>query len=311
MRNAVALARWIAGYVRRRRPPRARLESRSSEFDRLTRRAALKRLATDFRFTEGPVWRSPERDLLFSDIPADRIVRLNPGGCATTFRAPSGNANGLTLDKERRLIACEHSTRRVTRTERDGTLTILADTYRGRRLNSPNDVVVKSDGTIYFTDPPYGITPDRQEQPVQGVYRLPLNGGALMLVADDFEKPNGLAFSPDERTLYINDSSRRHIRVFDVQPDGSVSDGRIFHDLNVDAPGAPDGMKVDSEGRLYCTGPGGVWVFDSDGHHLGTIGVPEKPANCAWGGDDWQILYVTARTSVYAIGLQARGISVP
>jgi gluconolactonase len=305
------LVKRIARYVQRRWPPRAPLESRSPAFDRLTRNAALKRLATAFRFTEGPVWRSRERDLLFSDIPADRIMRLSPDGRGEIFRSPSGNANGLTLDKEHRLIACEHTTRRLTRTNPDGSVTVIADSYLGKKLNSPNDVVVKSDGSIYFTDPPYGITPEQQEQPIQGVYRLPPNGAPLTLVADDFEKPNGLAFSPDERKLYIDDSSRRHVRVFDVRPDGSLSGGRIFHDLNVSAPGAPDGMKADSEARLYCTGPGGVWVLDPEGRHLGTIGTPEKPANCAWGGDDWQTLYITARTSVYAIRLHTRGIGVP
>jgi gluconolactonase len=305
------LVKRIARSLLRRRPLRARLESRSPAFDALTRNAAVKRLATAFQFTEGPVWRSSQRDLLFSDIPADRIVRLSPEGRPAIFRCPSGNANGLTLDKDHRLIACEHTTRRLTRTEPDGSLTVVADSFLGKKLNSPNDVVVKSDGSIYFTDPPYGISPEQQEQRIQGVYRLPPNGGPLTLVADDFEKPNGLAFSPDERKLYIDDSSRRHIRVFDVQPDGGLSDGRIFHDLNVSAPGAPDGMKVDWEGRLYCTGPGGVWVLDSKGRHLGTIGTPEKPANCAWGGDDWQTLYITARTSVYTIRLDTRGIGVP
>jgi gluconolactonase len=300
----------IVQYVQRRRSPRTRLRSRSPVFDQLTRHAALKRLATGFQFTEGPVWRSSERDLLFSDIPADRIVQLRRDGREATFRSPSGNANGLTLDREHRLIACEHATRRVTRTAHDGSLTVLADSFLGKKLNSPNDVVVKSDGSIYFTDPPYGISPEQQEQRIQGVYRVPPNGGPLRLVADDFEKPNGLAFSLDERQLYIDDSSLRHIRVFDVQPDGSLSNGRMFHDLNVSEPGAPDGMKLDLNGRLYCTGPGGVWVFDPAGHHLGTIGTPEKPANCAWGGDDWQTLFITARTSVYTIRLNTRGIGV-
>jgi gluconolactonase len=305
------LVQRIARYVLQRRRRRARLESLSPVFDALTRNAALKRLATAFQFTEGPVWRSRQRDLLFSDIPADRIVRLGLDGRDTTFRSPSGKANGLTLDKDDRLIACEQTTRRLTRTAEDGSLTVVADSFHGKKLNSPNDVVVKSDGSIYFTDPAYGITPEQQEQPIQGVYRLRPNGGPLTLVAGDFEKPNGLAFSPDERSLYIDDTSRRQIRVFDVQPDGSLSNGRTFHDLNVSEPGAPDGMKVDSEGRLYCTGPGGVWVLDPEGRHLGTIGTPEKPSNCAWGGDDWQTLYITARTSVYTIRLNARGIAVP
>jgi gluconolactonase len=187
----------------------------------------------------------------------------------------------------------------------------LAERYQGKKLNSPNDVVVKSDGCIYFTDPPYGIKPEQQEQCKQGVYRLSPDMHDLLLVADDFEKPNGLAFSPDEKRLYISDSSRRYIRVFDVQNDGTLSGGDIFHDMNVRIPGAPDGMKVDAEGRIFCTGAGGVWVFDEEGTHLGTIATPEKPANCAWGDDDWQSLYITARSSVYKVQLNRPGISVP
>ena len=273
--------------------------------------AKVERVATGFRFTEGPVWFYEERSLLFSDIPANRIFKLTLNGRLATFRQPSGHSNGLTRDREGRLIACEHGNRRVTRTEKDGSITVLAEVFRGKKLNSPNDVVVRSDGCIYFTDPPYGIKPEQQEQPIQGVYRLSPNTRDLSVVADDFEKPNGLAFSPDEKKLYINDSSRRHVRVFDVACDGSLSDHRLFHDMNVKEPGSPDGMKVDVSGRVYCTGPGGVWVFDKKGAHLGTIVTPEKPANCAWGGDDWRSLYITARSSVYKIQFNSPGIKVP
>jgi gluconolactonase len=217
----------------------------------------------------------------------------------------------LTRDREGRLIACEHGNRRVTRTEPDGILTVLAESYENKKLNSPNDVVVRSGGHIYFTDPPYGIKPEQQEQRIQGVYLLSPDSRKLSIVARDFAKPNGLAFSPDEKKLYINDSLHRHIRVFDVAPDGSLRKGRLFHDMNIEQPGSPDGMKVDASGRLYCAGPGGVWVFDQDGAHLGTIVTPEKPANCAWGGDDWQSLYITARTSVYRIRVRSAGIKVP
>jgi gluconolactonase len=168
--------------------------------------------------------------------------------------------------------------------------------------------VVSSDGAIYFTDPPYGIEVYEQEQPVQGVYRISPDGKEISLVAEDFARPNGLAFSPDERKLYINDSVRRHIRVFDVQESGSLSGGCIFHDLNVNIPGSPDGMKVDADGRLYCTAAGGVWVFDPSGRHLGTIVIPEKPSNCAWGDEDWCSLYITAVTSVYRIRVNTPGI---
>jgi gluconolactonase len=167
---------------------------------------------------------------------------------------------------------------------------------------------VKRDGAIYFTDPPYGIQPEQQEQTVKGVYRLSPDQSKLTLLIDDFTGPNGLAFSPDESRLYIDDSERRHIRVFDVQPDGSLSNGRIFHDMDIEKPGAPDGMKVDLSGNVYCTGPGGVWVLDPGGRHLGTIVTPEQPANCAWGDDDWQSLYITARTSVYRIRTNISGI---
>jgi gluconolactonase len=273
--------------------------------------AILERIATGFQFIEGPVWIEEERNLLFSDIPANRILRLKSNGRVVAFREPSGNSNGLTRDKEGRLIACEHSHRRVTRTEKDGSIKTLADKFQGKKLNSPNDVVTKSDGAIYFSDPSYGIKPDEQEQPIQGVYRLSPDGKELLLVAHDLARPNGLAFSPDEKKLYIDDSERRHIRVFDVEDDGALSGGSVFYDMNVSVPGAPDGMNVDMEGRVYCTGAGGVWVFDAQGKHLGTIVTPEKPSNCAWGDDDWQSLYITAVTSVYKIRVNTPGIKVP
>jgi gluconolactonase len=301
--------RWI----RRKALSKGRLEPKFHSFLRLfPEDARPERIATGFRFTEGPVWFAEERFLLFSDIPENRILKLTPSGRVETLREPSGNSNGLTRDKEGRLIACEQGNRRITRTERDGSITVLADGFRGRRLNSPNDAVVKSDGSIYFTDPPYGIKAESQEQPIQGVYRLSPDGGELTVVATDFKRPNGLAFSPDEKRLYIGDSSElRHIRVFDVKSDGSLSNGRIFHDMNVKEPGVPDGMKVDTNGNLYCTGARGIWVFDPEGNHLGTIVTPEKPANCAWGDDDWKSLYITAHTSIYRIRVNVPGIKVP
>src|SRR5581483_2605006 len=290
-----------------------RLEAKSEAFNIFfPEDATIECVATGFRFTEGPIWFAEEKHLLFSDIPANQILKLTSDRRVEIFRQPSGNSNGLTRDKERRLIACEHSNRRITRTEKDGSITVLADKFQCKRLNSPNDVVVKSDGAIYFTDPPYGIKPDQQEQPIQGVYRLSPDGRELIVVATDFERPNGLAFSPDEKKLYIDDSShRRHIRVFDVQADGSLSNGRIFHDMNVREAGSPDGMKVDIYGNIYCTGAGGVWVFDPEGNHLGIIVTPEKPSNCAWGGEDWKSLYITACTSVYKIQVNIPGIKVP
>ena len=272
----------------------------------------LEQIATGFGFTEGPVWYGD--CLLFSDIPRNRIVRwrmLSEGPELTTFRNPSGNSNGLTLDKSGRLITCEHSTRRVTRTEVDGSLSVLAERYQERRLNSPNDVVVRSDGSIYFTDPPYGLARLTvwKELPFNGVYRLAPDG-ELVLLVDDFDRPNGLAFSPDETVLYVNDTARGHIRAFDVNPDGSLSNGRVLIDMQSPEAGAPDGMKVDQKGNIYCTGPGGFWVIEPGGKCLGRITLPELPANFAWGDPDWRSLYITARTSVYRLRFAAPGVAV-
>ena len=269
-------------------------------------------IATGFGFTEGPVWC---RDyLLFSDIPNSRVVRwrrLSEGPEVTTFRTPSGNSNGLTLDKSQRLIACEHSARRLTRTEPDGSITVLAERYQGKRLNSPNDVVVRSDGSIYFTDPPYGLSglTAWKELPYNGVYRLAPDG-ELVLLMDDFDRPNGLAFSPDESILYVNDTARGHIRAFDVNTDGSISSGRVLIEMKAPEPGAPDGMKVNQAGNIYCTGPGGLWIIDRRGKSLGRITLPELPANLAWGDADWRSLYLTCRTSVYRLRLSDPGIAV-
>jgi gluconolactonase len=266
------------------------------------------RLATGCQFTEGPVW-LPDGYLLFSDIPADRIYRWVPDGNVTVWREPSGNSNGLALDRQGRLIACEHGNRRVSRTAAGGAVDAVVDRYRGKRLNSPNDVVVKSDGTIYFTDPPYGIEAEEREQPCNGVYRI-LNDGGLELLVDDFDRPNGLAFSPDESILYIADSPRRHVRAFEVLPDGSLTNSRVFADMDHPQPGSPDGMKVDEEGHLYVAGATGVWVFEQDGTHLGVIVTPERPANCAWGDSDRKSLYITARTSLYRIRVKVPGLAL-
>jgi gluconolactonase len=311
MRNVARLKRVIgipARFIRRARIAisRGRLEARSQQFRQLfPDRSRIRRVATGFRFTEGPVWIRGENSLLFSDIPADIIYRLDEQCKVSRYRHPSRHSNGLTLDRHGRLIVCEHGGRRVSRIEQDGSVTVMAKEFQGRRLNSPNDVVVKSDGAIYFTDPPYGIRSAEQEQPWQGVYRISPDGNSISLVADDFDRPNGLAFSPDETRLYVADSSsRRHIRVFDMLEDGALSDGRIFCDMNTRASGVPDGMKVDPEGHIFCAGPGGVWVVDKAGNHLGTIVLPEQPSNCCWGGEDARSLYVTARTSIYEVRVQ-------
>ena len=262
------------------------------------------RIATDLEFTEGPVWH-PDGYLLFSDIPADTIYKWTPDGKLEKFRSPSGNSNGLTLDRQGRLVACEHGNRRVSRIEPDGTVAVLADKYQGKGLNSPNDVVVKSDGCVYFTDPPYGVQPEDRELDFQGVYRIAPDGTMTLLV-DDFEKPNGLAFSPDEKTLYVDDTERRHVRAFDVQQDGTLANGRIFAELGQHRP---DGMKVDVNGNVYVTASF-VWVFDSAGKHLGNIVTPDAPANCAFGGPENKTLFITARPSVYRVELKVQGVKV-
>ena len=274
------------------------------------------RLATGFQFTEGPVWHS-DGYLLFSDIPANRIHRWTPAGQVDVWREPSGNSNGLTLDRENSLVACEHGNRRVSRTEADGAVVALADKYQGKRLNSPNDLVVKSDGTVYFTDPPYGITPgesssysEEQEQPCNGLYRI-LPDGAVELLVDDFDRPNGLAFTPDESILYVDDSPRRHVRAFDVRADGGLTNSRIIADMDHPQPGSPDGMKVDIEGNLYVAGATGIWVFEPGGACLGVIVTPERPANCAWGDEDRKSLYITARTSLYRVRTKLPGAPTP
>jgi gluconolactonase len=272
------------------------------------------KIAGGFVFTEGPVWH-PEGFLLFSDIPAAKIYKWLPDGTLSVWRDNSGNSNGLTFDREGGLVACEHGNRRVSRTLADGKVVAIAELYNGKRLNRPNDVVVKSDGTIYFSDPPYGKNPGEPtnpadiEQPCNGVYRV-LTNGVLELVADDFERPNGLAFSPDESILYIDDSARRHVRAFDVLPDGTLANSRIVADLDHPQPGSPDGMKIDVQGNLYVAGATGVWVFTPEGEHLGVIVTPERPANLAWGDADRQTLYVTARTSLFRFRTHIPGIAV-
>ena len=266
------------------------------------------KLATGFQFTEGPIWQ-PDGALLFSDIPANRIYRWTPEHGAQVWREPTGNANGNTLDRQGRLLSCEHSGRRVAITAADGTVTTLVDRYQGKRLNSPNDVVVKSNGVVYFTDPPYGIKPEEREQAHNGVYRV-LTDGTIELLAADFERPNGLAFSPDESILYVDDSAHRHVRAFDVQADGTLRNSRIIADMDHPQPGSPDGMKIDEAGHLYVTGATGVWVFEPDGTLLGVIVTPERPANCAWGDADRQSLYITAQTSLYRVRTKIAGVAV-
>ena len=249
---------------------------------------------------------------MFSDIGSNQRLKWAPGDGVTVFQELTNNANGLTRDPQGRLIACEHAARRVTRQEPDGSTTVVANNYQGRRLNRPNDVIVKSDGSIYFSDP--GAPDPNLDLDFAGVYRVSQDLGTLTLIARDFVTPNGLAFSPDEGKLYINDSRRGHIRAFDVQANGTLAlaSDRVFADLRGERPGVPDGMKVDVEGNVYCGGSGGIWVFDSSGNHLGVIVHGEAATtNMAWGDEDWKTLYFTTRDSLGRVRLGIPGIPVP
>jgi gluconolactonase len=266
----------------------------------------FEKLGTGFLFTEGPVWHPTGKFLLFSDMPGDHVRRWSARDGVTTFRKPSSMANGLTYDRQGRLVTCEHASSRVTRTEADGRIVALATHVQGKQLNSPNDVVCRSDGAIYFSDPPYGRAKfygvERpQELAFQGVYRVGADPRSPELLVDDFDRPNGLCFSLDEQRLFVNDTARQHIRVFDVTPSGGLRNGRLWAETKGDRPGAPDGMKLDSAGNVYCCGPGGIHVFDPGANLREVIEVPEYTANFAWGDDDYRSLFVTASTSLYRI----------
>jgi gluconolactonase len=273
----------------------------------------VEQVATGFGFTEGIVWDKARRQVIFSDMKHDHMRTWSAEHGVRTYRQPSNKANGNAFDPDGRLVSCEHATSHVVREERDGTLTVLASHWKDQELNSPNDIVVKSDGTIYFSDPTFGRIREDVGVPrpltldFRGVYRVGPNGGDLTLLVDDFEQPNGLCFSLDEKRLYINDTPRKHIRVFDVAADGSIEGGRIFGETTGELPGAPDGMKIDRDGRVYCTGPGGIHVFAQDGRCLGVVLTPERPTNLCWGGDDLRTLYITAQTSIYRARLKTPG----
>ncbi|HSE04047.1 MAG TPA: SMP-30/gluconolactonase/LRE family protein [Methylomirabilota bacterium] len=289
------------------------------------REAVVEKLAEGFQFTEGPVWVRDGGYLLFSDPNANTIYAWTPEGQLSVFRAKSGyrspdigeygqpGSNGLTLDREGRLTINEHGNRRVTRLEKNGVLTVLADRYEGKRLNSPNDLVYKSDGALYFTDPPFGLprfhADPRKELPYTGVFRYA--DGRLRLLATDLTGPNGIAFSPDEGHLYVTnwDLTRKVVMRYEVAADGGLANGRVFFDMT-GAPGeeALDGLKVDQRGNLYVSGPGGLWIVSPEAKHLGTIKTPELPANFAWGDEDGRTLYMTARTSLYRVRLGIPGI---
>jgi len=264
------------------------------------------RLATGFVFTEGPLWH-PDGFYYFVDVRASMMYRITPGRPHEVVREKTGGGNGTTFDLQGRLILCEGDNRRVTRRAADDRFEVLVDRFEGKRLNRPNDVVCRSDGSIYFTDPGLRVPLAEREVEHAGVYRIAPDG-AVSLVAD-FEYPNGLAFSPDERLLYVaNTRWAQYIHVLELDADGRMARRRIFADMSSDeTDGVPDGMKVDVEGRVYCTGPGGTWVFAPDGTRLGVIRTPEVPANLAFGGPDLQTLFFTARTSVYTLRAKVPG----
>jgi len=271
----------------------------------------LELVKSGFTFTEGPVWSAVERCLIFSDIPADEMWRWRENEGFSLFRKPSNMTNGNTIDHRGRLLSCEHATSRVIRLEADGSTTVIASEYEGKELNSPNDVVVDRDGVIYFTDPIYGRLPGfgiprEPELSFRGLYRV-AGDGSLEVLCDDFEQPNGLCFSLDGSVLYVNDTERMHVRSFSVSEEGKLGGGDVWAETIGNGPGGPDGMKLDSDGNVWTTGPGGLHIFGPDGAKLGVLEVPEQVGNFAWGGSDLQTLFVCASTGLYRIRTEIPG----
>jgi gluconolactonase len=288
--------------------PRAfRLEAVSQSFwNLIDRNAKLETIATGFGFTEGPMW-DPAGFLYVSDETINKIFRVYPDGRKEDVIA-LGDPDGNTFDRKHRLIDCASVLRAIIEVTPDGKYKILADHYDGKKFNSPNDVIVGPDGALYFSDPTLDLVAgEKQEIPFQGVYRLDSNG-SVRLLTKDLTQPNGLAFSPDGKRLYVDDSEQRNIRVYDVASDGTLANGRIFgEEPGGKHEGVPDGMKVDKDGNVFVTGPKGIWVWDPNGNHLGTIDLPEQPANLTWGDKDYRTLYITATTSVYRLETKTRG----
>ena len=281
----------------------------------------LEELYSGCRWAEGPVWFDDARQLVWSDIPNQRMLRWEPDGGVSVFRQPSNFANGNTRDRQGRLVSCEHGARRLTRTEVDGSITVLADAFEGKPLNSPNDVVVHSNGSIWFTDPTYGIMSDYEgykaepQQASRNVYRIEPESGALTVAVDDFGQPNGLAFSPDETILYVADSAAshdenapRHIRAFDVTDGKTLANGRVFAHID---NGIPDGIRTDTEGNLWSSAADGVHCFAPSGELIGKIRVPQTVSNLTFGGPRRNRLFITATNSLYSIYVMATGAQVP
>jgi len=281
--------------------------------------ATAEKIAGGCVFTEGPVWSHKDSSLTFSDVRGNTMYRWTEAGGQKVIRQPSGVSNGNTYDRAGNLVTCEHENRRVSRTLSDGTVETLVSHYQGKRLHSPNDVVGATNGDLYFTDPPYGLRqPDGTfaagEIPFNGVYRIAASDGSLTALVEDFDRPNGIVISNDGRQLYVDDTDRHHVRVFDLGANGTLSNGRLFAEVTHGGTiGRPDGMKLDSQGNLYVTAntAEGVWVYAPDGALLGFIGVPEGPANCAWGGPDNRTLFITACTSVYRLQMKVSGQPIP
>ena len=284
----------------------------------LTTTEPIRELATgyggDIGPAEGPVWVQEGRHLLFNDINAARRMKYSPGQGASVAMEKTNEANGMTRDLQGRIISAEHLTRRVTRYELDGSMTVIANSFQGKRLLRPNDVVVKSDGSIYFTDPGGNAAPDQWDVTLSGVYRVSADLGSMSLVIDDMVRPNGIAFSHDESILYVADSRRRHVRAYDMLPNGMTAKdtSRVFVDLGGAEPGVPDGIKVDTQGNLYSGGAGGLYIIDPKGRKLGRI-VHGQPAttNIAFGGDDWRTLYFTTRSTLFSVNVKIPGVPVP
>ena len=303
--TALSMA-WFLAAASAQTPRTFRLQPLSPKFTAIVGDAKLETVASGFGFTEGPMW-DPAGFLYVSDETINKIFRVYPDGKKQEVIA-LGDPDGNTFDRRHRLIDCASVLRAIIEVSSDGKYKLLADRFEGKRLNSPNDVIVGPDGALYFTDPTLDLVAgEKQEIPFQGVYRLD-DSGKLTLLTRDLTQPNGLAFSPDGKKFYVDDSEQRNIRVYDVQSDRTLSHGRIFgEEPGGKNDGVPDGIKVDAEGNLFVTGPEGIWVWDASGHHLGTIVMPEQPANLTWGDQDRKTLYITATTSVYRLRTNTKG----
>jgi gluconolactonase len=296
-----------------------RIESLAPELDRVIGTSEpIRELATGYGGTigpaEGPVWWAEGHYLLFNDINTARRMKYMPGSSPTVAMEKTNEANGMTRDQQGRLVSAEHLTRRVTRYESDGSLTVIANSFQGKRLLRPNDVIVKSDGSIYFTDPGGNAAPEEWDVTISGVYRVSPDLGSMSLIVDDMVRPNGLAFSPDESTLYVADTRRRHVRAYQMQANGTIGKetSRVFVDLGGTEPGVPDGIKVDAEGNVYSGGSGGLYIIDSKGKKLGRIVHGQAATtNVAFGGDDWKTLYFTTASTLFSVNVKSAGVPVP